>query len=165
MQLIPDKLKKKKKRLQTTNHINFNCVWKDVVSSCLRKWYEGWSRAAVPLISSLSVWYSVYWLDYVMGHEVHCVCSACTTQPIRDSANQGSVLTPDLNIPITALRNCWDGHLCSGPVKVIDLRLFNYKWVREKQICGNCPLSLLWQWHTMMYLRLCVWESNVLFKG
>lgn len=71
---------------------------------------------------------SVYWLDCVMGHEVHRVCSACTTQPIRDSANQGSVLTPDLNIPITAsVRNRRDGHLCSSPVKVIDLHLFNYK--------------------------------------
>ncbi len=34
--------------------------------------------------------------------------------------------------------------------------------VGEKQIYGNCPLSLPWQWHTMMYLWLCVREIHFL---
>lgn len=49
--------------------------------------------------------------DYVMGHEVHLVCIACTAQPIGD---QGSVNAPDPNVPITSPGwNCWDGHYCA----------------------------------------------------
>lgn len=75
------------------------------------------------------------------GHGVHCVCIACT---IKDSANQGSVLTSDLNTPITAsVRNRWDGHLCSGLVKVIDLHLFNYKWARDRRETDKFTFKLI----------------------